>query len=115
MTRQLYCAIIGDINRFRFVDVVWWIFRRCDRPSAGCAFRIPPAAAQIAGEVPDSAICFTFVLTGNYTAVAFALTAKSIARFKELDNKDFAEHFLLGTSTRVGIALLAGSLVQLFL
>ena len=65
--------------------------------------------------VLERIIALTFVLTGNYTAVAFVLTAKSIARFKELDNKDFAEYYLLGTSTSVAIALLAGSLVRLFL
>jgi hypothetical protein len=60
-------------------------------------------------------ITLTFVLTGNYTAVAFALTAKSIARFKELDNKDFAEYYLLGTSVSVATTLLAGSVVRFFL
>jgi hypothetical protein len=57
-------------------------------------------------------ITVTFVLTGNYTAVAFVLTAKSIARFKELDSKDFAEYYLLGTSTSVAIALLAGTIAK---
>ncbi len=61
----------------------------------------------------ERVIALTFVLTGNYTAVAFVLTAKSIARFKELDNKEFAEYYLLGTSASVAIALLAGSLVRL--
>jgi hypothetical protein len=60
-------------------------------------------------------ITLTFVLTGNYTAVAFVLTAKSIARFKELDNKDFAEYYLLGTSTSVAIALLAGTVAKTLL
>jgi hypothetical protein len=62
--------------------------------------------------VLERIITLTFVLTGNYTAVAFALTAKSIARFKELDDKNFAEYYLLGTSASVATALLAGSLVR---
>jgi hypothetical protein len=63
--------------------------------------------------VLERIITLTFVLTGSYTAVAFALTAKSIARFKELDSKDFAEYYLLGTSASVATALLVGALVQI--
>jgi hypothetical protein len=80
--------------------------------------RLPdPAAAgqENRGEwigVLERIITLTFVLTGSYTAVAFALTAKSIARFKELDKKDFAEYYLLGTSASVAIALLVGALVK---
>lgn len=40
---------------------------------------------------------FFFVMTGNYTSIAFILTAKGIVRFKELDNKNFAEYVLIGT------------------
>jgi hypothetical protein len=63
--------------------------------------------------VLERIITLTFVLTGNYSAVAFALTAKSIARFKELDDRNFAEYYLLGTSTSVAVALVAGTLVRL--
>lgn len=58
-------------------------------------------------------ITLTFVLTGSYTAVAFTLTAKSIARFKELDDRGFAEYYLLGTSTSVAVALIVGALIRL--
>lgn len=60
-------------------------------------------------------ITLSFVLTGSYTAIAFALTAKSIARFKELENKDFAEYYLLGTSTSVATALLVGIVLKFIL
>jgi hypothetical protein len=63
--------------------------------------------------VLERIITLTFVLTGNYTAVAFALTAKSIARFKELDDRTFAEYYLLGTSTSLAVALITGTLVRL--
>jgi hypothetical protein len=63
--------------------------------------------------VLERIITLTFVLTGNYTAVAFALTAKSIARFKELDDRTFAEYYLLGTSTSLAVALITGALVRL--
>jgi hypothetical protein len=80
------------------------------------------ALAQTDGEnrgewigILERVIALTFILTGNYTAVAFVLTAKSIARFKELDNKDFAEYYLLGTSASVVVALIGGTLVRLLL
>ena len=60
-------------------------------------------------------ITLTFVFTNSYTAIAFALTAKSIARFKELENKDFAEYYLLGTSSSVVLAVLAGIVVKIIL
>lgn len=60
-------------------------------------------------------ITLTFVFTNSYTAIAFALTAKSIARFKELENKDFAEYYLLGTSSSVVLAVLAGMVVEIIL
>lgn len=42
-----------------------------------------------------------------YPAIAFIITAKSITRFKQMDDRDFAEYFLLGTllSMLLGISL----------
>lgn len=42
-----------------------------------------------------------------YPAIGFIVAAKSIARFKQLDDRDWAEYFLLGTlaSMLLGIAL----------
>ncbi|WP_245540146.1 hypothetical protein [Sediminispirochaeta bajacaliforniensis] len=47
--------------------------------------------------VLERMLFYLFVLTGNYSSVAFVLTAKAFARFKELDDKDFAEYMLIGT------------------
>ena len=56
----------------------------------------------------------TYTLTGNFTVIAFVLTAKSIARFKELEqSKDFAEYYLLGTSGSMIVALGSGILVSI--
>ncbi len=58
-------------------------------------------------------ITLTLVLTGNFGAIAFILTAKSIARFKALEeSKDFAEYYLLGTSGSMISALGVGILVR---
>jgi hypothetical protein len=55
-------------------------------------------------------IVFVLVLQGQFTALGFAVTAKGIARFKELEERDFAEYFLIGTMlstvTSGGIAML---------
>jgi preprotein translocase subunit SecG len=71
--------------------------------------------AENAGEwigILERIVTLTFVFTGSFTAIAFALTAKSIARFRELENKSFAEYYLLGTIGSVVVALLAGLLVK---
>lgn len=45
-------------------------------------------------------------MLGEYSSIAFVFTAKSIARFKEIEqSRDFAEVYLLGTLTSVTIAL----------
>jgi hypothetical protein len=62
----------------------------------------------------ERVITLTFVLTGNFTAIAFVLTAKSIARFKELEqSKDFAEYYLLGTSGSMIVALGVGMMTRI--
>lgn len=63
--------------------------------------------------VLERLIALTFVLTGNLTALAFALTAKSIARFKELEDKQFSEYYILGTSASLIVALFTGMAIRL--
>ncbi len=61
-------------------------------------------------------ITLTFILTNNFTALAFVLTAKSIARFKELEeSRDFAEYYLLGTSSSILVPLGIGIFIRLIL
>ena len=43
---------------------------------------------------------------GLYTAVALVFTAKSIARYKQLEEKEFAERYLIGTLLSLFIAVL---------
>lgn len=44
---------------------------------------------------------------GLYSSIALVLTAKSLARFKQLEKKDFAEKYLVGTLMSLIIAILA--------
>lgn len=60
-------------------------------------------------------IAFVLVLTGQYTALAFVLAAKSIARYKKINEEEkFGEYFLIGTLTSIGIALFFGLIVRRF-
>ncbi|HEY4190880.1 MAG TPA: DUF3307 domain-containing protein, partial [Candidatus Limnocylindrales bacterium] len=53
-----------------------------------------------------------FMLTGAEAAVGFVIAAKTIARFKQLDDRGFAEYYLLGTLASVAVAI-STSLVAL--
>ncbi|WFR57192.1 DUF3307 domain-containing protein [Anaerocolumna sp. AGMB13025] len=50
-------------------------------------------------------IILTLSLLGQFSAIGFVITAKSIARFKQLEDKDFAEIYLIGTLVSVLIAI----------
>lgn len=55
----------------------------------------------------------TLVAAGQFGAVGFVLAAKSVARYKQLDEvPGFAEYYLVGTLTSSAIALLTGLLVK---
>jgi len=61
-------------------------------------------------------IAFVLVLTGQYTALAFVIAAKSIARYKKINEEEkFGEYFLIGTLTSIGIALFVGIIIKNFL
>lgn len=48
----------------------------------------------------------------SYPAIAFIVTAKSIARFKQMDDRDWAEYFLLGTLTSMFLGIIFGILLR---
>jgi len=56
--------------------------------------------------VLERVIVLTLGLNGQMGAIGFVLTAKSLARFKQLEVKGFAEKYLVGTLLSMGIALL---------
>ena len=58
-------------------------------------------------------LVFTFVLTNQYAAISIIFAAKSIARFSELNNRDFAEYYLLGTFLSITVALMVGIVFKL--
>lgn len=58
-------------------------------------------------------IIATLVLQNQISAIGFILAAKSLARFKQLEDKDFAEKYLVGTLVSVTIALVITIMVRL--
>ncbi|GJM20600.1 MAG: hypothetical protein DHS20C15_05150 [Planctomycetota bacterium] len=63
-------------------------------------------AGRLIGILERLLILFA-VLAGEWAAVGLVLAAKSIARFKELENRDFAELYLVGTLASVLVAVVS--------
>lgn len=63
----------------------------------------------------ERALIITLVLNDSIQAVAFVITVKSIARYKEIEEKDFAQYYLLGTLTSTLLAVLGGLFLKKFL
>lgn len=53
-------------------------------------------------------IVTVLVFVGGYNAIAFVLTAKSIARFERLKERKFAEYYLIGTFSSIAFAICTG-------
>ncbi len=51
-------------------------------------------------------------LCGQFSAIAFVLAAKSIARFKQLDDQTFAESYLIGTLASMTFAIASSLCLQ---
>lgn len=71
-----------------------------------------PGRGRIIGML-ERILILTLVLVNQWAAIALILTAKSIARFKELGDRRFSEYYLIGTLTSVAIAAGTGLLVRL--
>jgi hypothetical protein len=73
------------------------------RPARG-GHALPARIGATIG-VLERLLIVTFVLTGSTAAIGFVVAAKTLARFKQLDDRDFAEYYLLGTLASVAVAL----------
>ncbi|MHB8892712.1 MAG: DUF3307 domain-containing protein [Candidatus Limnocylindrales bacterium] len=94
-------------------------------PAATAAPAAPPVTAP-GGSVPVGAparigatigalerlLIVVLLLTGAEAAVGFVIAAKTIARFKQLDERGFAEYYLLGTLASVSVAIVTALLAQ---
>lgn len=63
----------------------------------------------------ERVLALTLVLMGEWGTLGLVLAAKSIARFKELEDRSFSEYYLIGTLASllvaVGVGLLVGGLL----
>ncbi len=74
-------------------------------PSRAPQPRTPPARIGATIGVLERLLIVMFVLTGQLAAIGFVIAAKTLARFKQLDDRGFAEYYLLGTLASVSVAL----------
>ena len=76
-------------------------------PVAGAA---SPARIGATIGVLERLIVCSLVLAGAYAAIGLVIAAKTLARFKQLDDRQFAEYYLLGTLASVAVAILSSVL-----
>lgn len=70
-----------------------------------------PPAGRIIGKLERIVIAM-LVLCDETGAIGFVLTAKSLARYEQFKQKDFAEKYLIGTLSSTAIAIIAAVLLK---
>jgi len=93
--------------------------RAADAGKCGAMRTAPPArsmspGARAVGSL-ERALALTMVLLGDYAAVGWIIAAKSLARFKQLEDREFAEYFLVGTLASFLLAVLVGVGIRILL
>ena len=68
----------------------------------------PPAQVGATIGILERLLIVAFMLASAEAAIGFVIAAKTIARFRLLDDRDFAEYYLLGTLGSVGVAVITG-------
>jgi hypothetical protein len=71
---------------------------------------VPPPPARVGATIGvlERLLIVTFILVGAEAAIGLVVAAKTIARFRQLDDRDFAEYYLLGTLASVSVAIVTG-------
>ncbi|NLX63507.1 MAG: DUF3307 domain-containing protein [Clostridiaceae bacterium] len=64
-----------------------------------------PRVGRIIGKLERIIVSF-FIFNAQFGTIGFVLTAKSIARYKQLEDKEFAEKYIVGTLTSVFISMI---------
>ncbi len=76
----------------------------------GAGKKEPPVGSVI-GKL-ERLIIVILVICNQIGAIGFVLTAKSLARYKQLDNQSFAEKYLVGTLGSTAIAIITALLLK---
>jgi len=93
----LICGRPAGIFVKMILTIITGEFTTYNKENANVGFAI--------GILEREIILFLGIL-GQFGAIGFVLTAKSIARFKQLEDKEFAEKYLVGTLLSAIIAIL---------
>lgn len=70
-----------------------------------------PPVGSVIGKL-ERIIIVILVICGEIGAIGFVLTAKSLARYKQLSEKNFAEKYLVGTLSSTAIAIITALLLK---
>jgi hypothetical protein len=110
-TGYLYVAGRGVVLVRSVLELPSLKMRRDDDRGTGA---IDVARGRAIGAL-ERALALTLVLLGEYAAIGWIIAAKSLARFKALEDREFAEYFLIGTLASFVLALLGGVGLRLLL
>jgi hypothetical protein len=102
-------ATAGGVGVVRLVLALVPVTEREGAPGTGGI--VVPGAELARGRligVLERAIALTLVLLGEYGALGLVVAAKALARFRGLEERDFAEYFLIGTLASLLVALAVG-------
>ncbi len=79
-------------------------------PAAGS----DPGPARVGATIGvlERLIVCALVLSGQAAAIGFVIAAKTLARFRQLDDRHFAEYYLVGTLASVTLALSTSLVAQ---
>ncbi|MBN1984620.1 MAG: hypothetical protein JW795_24050 [Chitinivibrionales bacterium] len=104
--------IMNEINMvFRFIYYLFDIEHPGKNNSGGSEGQREFNNGRIIG-ILERTIIYILVLSSQYSALGFILAAKAFTRFKELDNKQFAEYVLIGTLLSLVLAILVSLIVK---
>ena len=79
------------------------------RAASSAAAGAVGASARVGATIGilERILIVVFVLTGTDVAIGFVVAAKTLARFRLLDDRAFAEYYLLGTLASVAVAIVS--------
>ena len=105
-------AVVGGIGVVRLVLAEVPVR---ERREAALGIEVPEgelARGRLIG-ILERALVLTLVLLGQFGALGFVVAAKALARFRGLDDRDFAEYFLIGTLASLLHAVVVGVGLQM--
>ncbi len=99
-------VVIGLLNVWPGRSFVGWSIRGMEGGAVNDAG--PGAGARVG--ILERLLVFTLIQVGQWSVIGFVVAAKSIARFRELEDKAFTDYYLAGTFTSLLVAIASGLL-----